>query len=273
MSISREFVMAGFATFTVEVPAATAAASGGRIAPHYTYRVEHVESTGRYAESYFVSLLVGPDNTSDYIYIGKMDPWSCQMRTTAASKVAADSFPVTLFNRIIARVWMDDHAAYESFGYRTHHEGTCGRCGRPLTVPESILTGIGPVCREKMGSPASVSAIAPAVAPTVTTASAERIGNAGADKLLQLAARKGARLRDYVDPLIGKFATVDQLIVDQGRQVWRRLAALPDVNVRGADRKTERDEITAAEAAERDHGLDAAAEAEWAVRKAWASCV
>lgn len=26
------------------------------------------------------------------------------------------------------------------------HEGRCGRCGRALTVPESIASGIGPVC-------------------------------------------------------------------------------------------------------------------------------
>jgi len=26
------------------------------------------------------------------------------------------------------------------------HEGICGKCGRPLTVPESIERGLGPVC-------------------------------------------------------------------------------------------------------------------------------
>jgi hypothetical protein len=26
------------------------------------------------------------------------------------------------------------------------HEGKCGKCGRALTVPSSILTGIGPEC-------------------------------------------------------------------------------------------------------------------------------
>lgn len=30
------------------------------------------------------------------------------------------------------------------------HEGTCCRCGRQLTVPESIASGIGPVCAEKV---------------------------------------------------------------------------------------------------------------------------
>ena len=26
------------------------------------------------------------------------------------------------------------------------HDGKCGRCGRKLTVPESIQSGLGPVC-------------------------------------------------------------------------------------------------------------------------------
>lgn len=32
-----------------------------------------------------------------------------------------------------------------------YHEGKCGRCGRALTVPESILTGIGPECAVILG--------------------------------------------------------------------------------------------------------------------------
>lgn len=30
------------------------------------------------------------------------------------------------------------------------HEGTCGRCARPLTDPASIAIGIGPECKSKM---------------------------------------------------------------------------------------------------------------------------
>ena len=30
------------------------------------------------------------------------------------------------------------------------HEGSCGRCGRPLTVPSSIDRGIGPDCAALM---------------------------------------------------------------------------------------------------------------------------
>ena len=34
-----------------------------------------------------------------------------------------------------------------------YHVGTCGRCGKKLTTPESILTGLGPECCKKVGVP------------------------------------------------------------------------------------------------------------------------
>jgi len=32
-----------------------------------------------------------------------------------------------------------------------HHQGACGRCGRPLTVPESVDCGFGPHCADELG--------------------------------------------------------------------------------------------------------------------------
>ena len=37
--------------------------------------------------------------------------------------------------------------------FEFRHEGRCGRCGRALTVPESIDTGFGPHCAAEMGVP------------------------------------------------------------------------------------------------------------------------
>lgn len=34
-----------------------------------------------------------------------------------------------------------------------YHTGKCGRCGKKLTTPESILTGLGPECCKKVGIP------------------------------------------------------------------------------------------------------------------------
>lgn len=139
MAISKQFILAGDAVFTVELPA-------GAEKPHYTYRVQKVEANDRWPESFFVKLLTGPDNTSDYTYLGKLDPTAPRLVLTGKSKLPAEALPVRLLNRILARVWAGDHAAYEQHGYATHHEGRCGRCGRALTVPESVESGFGPEC-------------------------------------------------------------------------------------------------------------------------------
>ena len=135
--VSKEFVLAGDALFTIECP------EPGK---HWTFRVEHVKATERWPESYFVKLLTGPDNTSDYTYFGKLDPHTFQVSTTAKSAGFKDSFALKLLNRILTRIYAGDHAAYEAHGYRTHHEGKCGRCGAVLTVPKSIESGFGPEC-------------------------------------------------------------------------------------------------------------------------------
>lgn len=142
MSVSRDFILAGDAIFTVECPDAT----------HRTYRVQLTEKNDRWPAAYFVKLLTGPDNTSDYSYLGKLDDYTGQVKVTARSAFDQDSFPVRLLNRVLARVWGDDHAAYEQHGYKTHHEGRCGRCGRKLTVPESVTSGIGPECAKMLAS-------------------------------------------------------------------------------------------------------------------------
>lgn len=133
MSITSKFVLAGDAIFTIETPD-----------KHHTYRVEHSPATERWAESWFVKLLTGNDN--DYTYIGKLDDFTGQLKLTAKSKLPADAFPIRLFNRVMARVWADDHDSYEQHGYKTHHKGKCGRCGRTLTVPTSVESGFGPEC-------------------------------------------------------------------------------------------------------------------------------
>jgi hypothetical protein len=71
-------------------------------------------------------------------------------RLTAKSKYDDDSQPVKIIRRVLARIWQDDLAAVEATGWKVHHEGRCGRCGRTLTVPESIESGIGPECAKKM---------------------------------------------------------------------------------------------------------------------------
>lgn len=131
-----KFMLAGHAIFTL-----LSLKSGVR----FTYKICKADN----ADVWFVKLLNGPNNTDDYIYIGVIkgdNNNGIHFRHTAKSKV----LPTT--SSFIAFDWTFKVllAGYEPKGVEIWHQGQCGRCGRPLTVPESIESGIGPVCAEKM---------------------------------------------------------------------------------------------------------------------------
>ena len=118
------YILAGLATFTIRNPA-----TGTR----FTFRVKRVDDRPSF---YFVGLLNGPDNGSDYQYLGVVDHGA--FRLTAKSRVSIDAPSAQAFSWL-SRNWEDERV-------EVWHEGRCGRCGRRLTVPESIESGIGPVC-------------------------------------------------------------------------------------------------------------------------------
>lgn len=150
--LSKDFILAGDAVFTIELPEAAAAEQGFS---HRTYWVQHVEGNDRWPESWFVKLLTGPDNSSDFTYMGKLNPNNGDVMTTHKSPWPGSAFVVRLLVRVLQRVWADDHAAFEQHGYKLHHEGKCGRCGRRLTVPASVESGIGPECAKIMAEVAA----------------------------------------------------------------------------------------------------------------------
>jgi hypothetical protein len=126
----ENFVFAGNATFTLE-----SEKTGNR----YTYKVRQCEDK---KELYFVSLLTGSDNESDYQYLGVVE--NGKFRTTKKSKLTIDSTPVKAFNFFISKL----HKLNKIEGLNIFHAGRCGKCGKKLTTPESIKTGFGPHCRE-----------------------------------------------------------------------------------------------------------------------------
>lgn len=140
-NITRDFVTAGHAIFTIECPDGD----------HYTYRIDRVPGNDRYPnDAYFAKTLIGSDNENSYAYMGKLDPDTGVVTVTAKSRQYEEQYRFRLLNRVLNRVWAGDHAAYEQHGFKTHHEGKCGRCGRTLTVPASIESGIGPECARQM---------------------------------------------------------------------------------------------------------------------------
>jgi len=146
--VGREFILAGDARFTIQEP------NGA----HHTFRVRYKEpsprpSGGNWPEKWFVSFLSGSNNDDDssYTYLGELDDFTGQAHTTKASAHLDGCYKIRLLNRVLARVWGDDHQAFESKGYNLVHEGRCGRCGHVLTVPSSIESGFGPECIKLVG--------------------------------------------------------------------------------------------------------------------------
>jgi hypothetical protein len=133
MPLTRSWITAGKAIFTIANPAGD----------HYTYRVLQYEANSYYPETYFVSLLTGPSNETDYTYLGILRPGTGEVVLTAKSGYTADMIPVRVLRWALARIWKGLSLPE---GYRLHHEGRCGRCGRVLTVPESVASGYGPEC-------------------------------------------------------------------------------------------------------------------------------
>lgn len=137
--ITKQFVTAGRAIFTIK------SVTG----EYYTYRVKKV-ITDHGRALWFVALLTGPDNTSSYTYLGQLNDNDGTVRLTKASHYTDDTLPVKVIRWALRLVWRD---APVPDGYRFHHVGRCGRCGRELTVPESIESGFGPECIHKIGIP------------------------------------------------------------------------------------------------------------------------
>jgi len=148
--IGREFLMAGGGRviFTLSIPAGFCR-ENPECKSHYTYRVIFREANGKWPESWFVNLLAGPDNLSDYQYLGMLNPETGAVRLTAKSRMGEKSWPVRLVRRIFACFWAGDDDKIEAAGFEIMHSGRCGRCGRVLTRPDSIEIGIGPICRDK----------------------------------------------------------------------------------------------------------------------------
>ena len=128
--IDIDFIMAGKATFTIANP------NNDR----YTFKVEYSDALDRT----FVYLMTGPSNEIDYTYMGMIVNYSFII--TRKSKFSHDSMPVKVFEYALL---IAQGKKPLPTGYFFEHNGKCGRCGRKLTTPESIKSGLGPICRGK----------------------------------------------------------------------------------------------------------------------------
>lgn len=147
----RNYLFGGNATLTI-----VSKASGRR----YTFRVQSAKkdrsqqwsTNNQDRNMFFVSLLTGGDNDSSYTYFGQLvriNPSGHSFKYIHGKKSSLrfDAPGVIAFRWFVDR--LESHKSLEST--EVWHEGSCGRCGRKLTVPESVKNGMGPECASKEG--------------------------------------------------------------------------------------------------------------------------
>ena len=128
---AKQFILAGNARFTIKNTM-----TGNR----FTFHVRKPSDE----KPHFVRLLTGSDNSRDYSFLGTIFDGRTY-RHGQRSSVDRDA----MSNRAFAYVWgllANGEDIPESV--EIYHEGSCGRCGRRLTVPDSVISGFGPDCRE-----------------------------------------------------------------------------------------------------------------------------
>ena len=124
----RPYVFGGKAVFTL-----VSKKTGNR----YTVRVRAKERV------YFVEWLSGPDNTDHYTYAGYVKKANLDhFRPDRDCPRKIETVLTWFFERI-------HRAPEELTQLEFWTSGNCSRCGRVLTVPESIAIGMGPVCLAK----------------------------------------------------------------------------------------------------------------------------
>ena len=120
----KQFALAGKSTFTIK---------SVKTGVHFTYYIQ--ANCDR--RVWFVKGLVD----SNYKYFGTI--FHNGFRQTAKSKLTADTTIVKAFRWF----WKHLHLKHSlPIELEVYHEGKCGRCGRKLTVPESLDSWYGPVC-------------------------------------------------------------------------------------------------------------------------------
>lgn len=123
-----EFILAGKAFVTFNNTK-----SGNR----FTFKVKKDKKND---SLFYVSVLNGPNNAKDYLYIGAI--FNGNFKITPKSRVSAEATSFKVFQYVFDSL---KNKTLKEF-IHVYHNGRCGRCGDMLTVPESIIRGLGPIC-------------------------------------------------------------------------------------------------------------------------------
>ena len=126
-----DFITAGKAIFTIE---------SARTGKWFTYKVIAPKEQNPSKPVFWVKLMTGTDNQTSYSYLGTI--FSKEFKLTKKSKITSDALGYKAVDFFFRNIFAGK--SHEEINF--YHMGICGRCGRPLTTPESVSRGIGPIC-------------------------------------------------------------------------------------------------------------------------------
>ncbi len=130
----QAFALAGNATFTIVGKSS-----------RFTFRVRRAtDDAGKAGNVSFVSILTGADNENGFQYFGliRHELGGHRFEHGRKAHVSAAAPSAVAFKWFWQRLASGADLGVMQFW----HEGKCGRCGRKLTVPESLERGLGPEC-------------------------------------------------------------------------------------------------------------------------------
>jgi hypothetical protein len=135
----KKFIVGGKAIMTLE---------SKRTSNWFTYKIKRAKKDDL-TSPFFVSVLTGMDNESAYTYMGTIFSNNNNLKFTLTKnskiKETALSYKAfTFFFKLLLENKLHEEIAI-------YHRGICGRCGRALTVPSSLITGLGPECSGLIG--------------------------------------------------------------------------------------------------------------------------
>ena len=125
-----KFLKAGRAVFTLE---------SLKTGKHYTFKA----GKNKGVDCIWISVLTDGDK---YVYLGTIFIDTQNRMSYSATAKSPKNFTLhRVMEWFITLVEADK--SHPDLVFR--HSGSCGACGRELTTPESLDSGLGPVCRAK----------------------------------------------------------------------------------------------------------------------------
>ena len=138
----NRFIFAGNATFTI-----LNESTGNR----FTFRIRKAgwgsTSFNEKNDIFYISVLTGSDNNTSFSFLGTYfngsnKRYSYSMKSRIGIQATSNRVISWFFNSFITNP--SNYAIIKIF-----HENKCGKCGKKLTTPESVKSGLGPHCAGK----------------------------------------------------------------------------------------------------------------------------